>query len=73
VGVFIKPLSRRKFEYFRDKLDAWSLFRGSVLIQHEKGLALRQVEIIQHEKGLALNIIQHEKGLGTEKGCSHLA
>jgi hypothetical protein len=44
----------------------WSLFRGSVLIQHEKGLALKQVEIIQHEKGLALRqveIIQHEKGL----------
>jgi hypothetical protein len=43
---------------------AWSLFRGSVLIQHEKGLALRQVELIQHEKGLALSVlIQHEKGL----------
>jgi hypothetical protein len=43
---------------------AWSLFRGSVLIQHEKGLALTHVELIQHEKGLALSVlIQHEKEL----------
>jgi hypothetical protein len=47
----------------------------SVLIQHEKGLALRGGThphekglalsvLIQHEKGLALSVlIQHEKGL----------
>jgi hypothetical protein len=35
-----------------------------ILIQHEKGLEVRQMKLIQHEKGLALSIlIQHKKGI----------
>jgi hypothetical protein len=56
VDVFTKPMLRINFEYFRDKLGVVP-FRGSALIQHEKGLALRHVEIIQYEKGLALSVL----------------